>query len=507
MINRIPDYLKLFIEDEEVATPGVQPPEFERLCSIFPEATGLELEIAEHDHRDQLMFPWSDAQSPSYRVSIKPTKRAKLHSLSVATELEDAMAALLNEVCQLRDQLRHREAELAMTVPVVSVDADGQHLADRLEAVLRGTADALQCHAAGLYVLDDATTALKLRAQFGMGQQAFLEPARKLEEAVADVEAMAGRAVVIEDARANAHWRIPESSSRSAICIPVSSATTILGTLWLHRDFKKDFTPTEQNLAEITAGRLASDLDRAVLSQEVRALRTNHRQVAEENDWTAGRLERLPPLVDGWDIAEAHSNASGIGDFCLWHLTEPDRLHFAIGAAHHPANSPFPSIAYQSVHAAHTSHDPSVAELFEWTNQSLWTSSIEGSSASLFHAVVDPTCGALQYGLVGGVFAYILRPHGWEPLLGSRAALGSDSECQVDLHRQMLMPGDILIAMSGPSLDGSLDFDSRMNRGAEKLLRNTHLTATELSEIATNHLRALAGADDNLAVLVAKRED
>ena len=44
-----------------------------------------------------------------------------------------------------------------------------------------------------------------------------------------------------------------------------------------------------------------------------------------------------------------------------------------------------------------------------------------------------------------------------------------------------------------------------MNKIAERLLRNTHLSASELSELAVKQLQDLAVSDDGLAVLVAKR--
>ena len=41
---------------------------------------------------------------------------------------------------------------------------DGEHLAHRLAAILKGGADAVGCQSAGLYLLDETTTTLKLRA-------------------------------------------------------------------------------------------------------------------------------------------------------------------------------------------------------------------------------------------------------------------------------------------------------------------------------------------------------
>ena len=95
----------------------------------------------------------------------------------------------MNALAETRGQLKRREAEMAAAIPVVSVEADGVHLAERLEAILRGTAEMLHCYGAGLYMLDENTTSLKLRAHHGLGDHAMLKPSRPLEDAMADVEA------------------------------------------------------------------------------------------------------------------------------------------------------------------------------------------------------------------------------------------------------------------------------------------------------------------------------
>lgn len=513
MINRIPDYLKLFTENEpEIVPESKLLPEISRFCNIFPEVTGLKLVVEEQRSEGQLTFAWSVPKVTSYKVAIEPTSRSKISSLADTREFEGALSTLLNLLSDTKRQLRAREAELAAAVPVVSVEDDGMHLAERLHYVLRGAAELMQCFGAGLYMLDEATTSLKLRAYYGLSEKSLLRPPRILEESNADIEALAGHAVVIEDTQSRSHWQVPESC-KSAICVPISSPTTILGTLWLYRDVAKDFTPQEQNLTEIIAGRLASDLDRAVLTQEVRNLRSSAAPLAKEEEadsvenWTEGRLGRVAPFIDGWDIADGVTTSKQVGDFCHWQVADQDRLHLAVGAAHGQTNKAMSSASFQASHAAHTQHDPKLGELFQQTNQSLWTSSIEGDEASLFHAILDPTCGRLQYAIAGGVFGFILRPHAWEPLLASRCKLGVDCDVKVDLHQQMLMPSDILVAFSGPNSDRGFEQEGRMNKIAEHLLRNTHLSAAELTECAEEQLKATGSPSDSLSVLIARRVD
>ena len=143
-------------------------------------------------------------------------------------------------------------------------DNDEQHLAERLEAVLKAGTEAIGCQAAGLYLLDEATSELKLRAIWGLPEERLLAPARPLRGAVADLEALVGHAVVLEDTSLLQHWRCPEEFP-AAVCVPVSTPSIPLGTLWVYCDESRDFSPEQTNLLEIIAGRLAADLEREML--------------------------------------------------------------------------------------------------------------------------------------------------------------------------------------------------------------------------------------------------
>ena len=65
---------------------------------------------------------------------------------------------------------------------------DQKHLAARLEAVLRAGAEAVGGDAIALYLLDEATTELKLRCSWGLPFDRLVAPARPLQGAVADLE-------------------------------------------------------------------------------------------------------------------------------------------------------------------------------------------------------------------------------------------------------------------------------------------------------------------------------
>ena len=167
---------------------------------------------------------------------------------------------MLGELLQTRHALWQREAELAAGVPLAPQPQQSKHLAERLEAVLRGGAMALDCQAAALYLLDDATSQLKLRSCWGLPLDRLAAPPRPLQGSIADLEALLGHAVVLEDSDVMRHWRVPEDFP-AAVCVPVSTPTMILGTLWVFSERKRDFNDRQTNILEIVAGRVAADLE------------------------------------------------------------------------------------------------------------------------------------------------------------------------------------------------------------------------------------------------------
>lgn len=192
--------------------------------------------------------------------------------VAAAQQLATLVAQLVSEQSLLRRALAEREAELATGVPIVVQPRPTAHLATRLEAVLRGGAESLDCHAAAMYLLDDATTELKLRAQWGLGAQRLTEAGRPLVGALGDLEALSGHAVVLEDDVLMDLWRVPEPAG-AAVCVPISGPSSVLGTLWLFCTAPRKFSATQTNLAEIIAGRLAVELDREALIAQMQAER------------------------------------------------------------------------------------------------------------------------------------------------------------------------------------------------------------------------------------------
>ena len=221
--------LKLYQEQ----LPAAGQPDIESVASLpemlaaFREVTGWSLEFSAARSRSTQPSMRGPPRSPRASehlsdppLSVRPDRLRPLwkRRLPRARGGGAAVGAMLGELSATRQALWEREAELAAGVPVAGRPANQQHLAARLEAVLKGGAQAIGCQSAGLYLLDEATTSLKLRSSWGLPPQRLLAPPRPLRGAVADLEAMLGHAVVLEDAQLLDHWQPPEKVL-SAACV------------------------------------------------------------------------------------------------------------------------------------------------------------------------------------------------------------------------------------------------------------------------------------------------
>lgn len=154
------------------------------------------------------------------------------------------------------------------SVPLVgNPELEAKRLAfdDRLEAVLRGTANAYGALAAEFWLLDNPTKQLNCRVDWNKADPfANKVDARPLATADADVAAMAGGIVALEHPAEILQWHC-HRPALSAVCLPVSSDKTIHGTLWLFFDRQKEFCNRELEMLEIVSGRLAVEIERDAL--------------------------------------------------------------------------------------------------------------------------------------------------------------------------------------------------------------------------------------------------
>jgi phosphoserine phosphatase RsbU/P len=448
-----------------------------------------------------------DGEKPGFTLRVsEAVDKPALHR-AAATALASALCDVVAELDQARAGVWQREAELAAGVPIAARTDEELHLASRLEAVLAGGAQAIGCTAAALYLLDDATSQLKLRACWGLPHEKLLEVARPLKGATADLEALLGHAVVLEDSSLQGHWPMPEDFP-AAVCVPVSSPSNPLGTLWLFADQPRDFSSQETNLVEIVAGRIASDLEREVLlSEGVQAKRV-------QQQWTSAAVrqqQRLPsqaPLIEGWQLAGWTSQADGLGgNFFDWLMHDDGRLALAMGAAHgDPLQAALTAATAHGAFRSHADHVVEPAMLMSRLNQTLWSHSPGDDFTSFFYGLVDPISGQLCCSLAGTAGMFLCSNGRNEFLATAALPLGESPEAEFPLWQKTLQAGDVLVALSSSIWQGR---EAQTSDGPLAMLvrRSSQLSAADIAERIREFVdhHANQGPADDRAVLVLKR--
>lgn len=231
-------------------------------------------------------------------------------------------------------------------------------LAPTAAAVLRGAAKGLACEQGGfaageLWLLDDATQSLGLVARWSREDSEANGSRRRLADAPADVAALAGGAVVLEDASEVADWDLHAPRVEAAICLPVSSDTTIHGVLWLTNDRPLELADEVVELAEVVAGRLALEVERTAeggrrnaeiaiaepsLEAEPVSAEPEPTEDFTENHYLIPNQQSalVPPVEAG---AWTASHAAGVAEGGCWELADQRLLALSVAAIDSPESS------------------------------------------------------------------------------------------------------------------------------------------------------------------------
>ena len=414
-----------------------------------------------------------------------------------AAQLADSISDLFAELQYLRSAVWQREAELAIGIPVSPRRQDEQHLAARLELMLRNGAEAVGCCASGLYLLDDATAELKLRACWGLPKDRLLEPARPLCDAFAELEALIGHAVVLEDASRLPNWQTPEPYP-AAICLPVSSPTDSLGTIWFFADTVRDFGDQEIHLAEIIAGSIAAELQREVLLSECLASKQEQRQIVHAMQWQHDHLPTIKPLVDDWEVAGWSADEDELSNgFYDWLVPPDGSLAVAVGACDGlRADTALSSSALQASVRSHADYPHNASQLVSRVNETIWNSSAGGHEASLFYCQATPGTGAIEFSHAGSIQAILIQESGVELIQPDSLPLGLDPDMSPELVRHSLAAGDSLLILNTTS-----------NRPSQQLELSRQLLAAPTA--TSDELLQLVRAIDpqaNLALILRRTQ-
>lgn len=497
LMKKLPPRLWLHVADELTATPATSSlvnDSFATITEAFEDATGWSLDrepacVGENVNHSRLVIKATQVHDQASTAAL-PIEQG--HAARLADAISDVFARLES----LQAALWHREAELAIGVPVSPQRQGEAHLAARLEIMLRNGANAVGCRAAGLYLLDDATTELKLRALWGLSKDRFLEPARPLAGAFAELEALLGHAVVLEDASLLPHWKTPEPFP-AALCLPVSSPTDPLGTLWFFADTVRDFSDQDIHLAEIIAGSIAAELQREVLLSECLASKQADRQSFDAVRWQHDHLPTIKPLLNDWDVAgwSASDDEVAVG-FYDWFVPSDGSLAVALGVGEGlRLESALSAGALQATVRSHADYRHDTAKMLSRANDTLWNASAGGHLASLAYCKATPDTGEIEYSIAGAIQAILVQGSDVELIHPDAPPLGVEPDLPPDRSHGQLAAGDLLLLLSTSS-----ERPSRQLELSRQLRAHRTATADELVQL----VRAV-DPQANLALVLQRR--
>lgn len=460
MASKSSGYLRLHVEEAVVPErPALEEARsVPALCAAFRHVTGWSLQLSPGTAGSSL-GAWSRQLSDQAGADLgvltleepSETVRTACRSTDAAAvqELAAAVADTVQELYVTRHVLWQREAELAAGVPVTPHEDGEAHLAARLEAVLKAGAQGVRCQAAAAYLLDDATKQLKLRSCWGLPKNRFLAPPRPLRGAVADLEALVGHAVLLEDTRKLTNWKVPEEF-RSAVCVPISSPTVPFGTLWVFCDTPRKFTAHETSLLEIVAGRVAADLEREMLLLETLQSRKLNRHVAQAARWQESRLPRIKPMLNHWQVAAWTAQRDDVGgDFHDWFVLPDGCLAVALGDAQgRMFEAALTAAAVHTALKAHAGYRHTAAEMLQRVNETLWTASSGDQFASLFYARITPDSGELEYAVAGHATAAVVGETVRAVTVDDAPPLGMQPDSDYPPGRDWIGRGEQLVVFS-----------------------------------------------------------
>lgn len=500
--------------NESPSLPRLEPAGWAELAAAFEGATGWRL--AWEAQKPERKKAKSKAAKPARATLGIKAVRSRKASGSRATSaaglppaiarpsamrLAQSIDRVLRELEEAQTTLWQQDAELATAIPVRAETDGSTKLALRIEAALQAAAEAIGCHAAAVYLLDEGTSELKLRAAWNLPKVRHTAPPRPLRGALADLEALAGHVVTIDNTAAMPQWRTPEPFP-AACCVPLASPTQLLGTVWVFGRKHRDFSHEQTNVVELAAQRIAADLEREVLLREDRPRAIDIESVIEmpvvaplvpttpvpsaitaplpqpvrreparivpasgtiarvtlpvsepQPRALAPQIRRVPPVLDGWDFATPAPQVRTLAEagWCDW--AELSGGVLAVSLAEVAA--PQIDVARGTVAAALTAHrsyphDPPT--LLEKLNETLCTSWSGSERAALVYGRLALASGRLELGMAGRPGALLLGSERRELLQLPSVQLGLDPDATFAPLFRTVAPGEVLLLLGEQAL-------------------------------------------------------
>jgi sigma-B regulation protein RsbU (phosphoserine phosphatase) len=364
-----------------------------------------------------------------------------------AQELLLAIERLVERLDRAEEVIRRQEAELATAVLVTSHPDRQKETADRLESILESTSRSIGSVAAAVYLLDDATSNLKMRSCFGLPRKKLAAPPRELRGSLADLEALLGNAVLLSDIEMMPEWPSPEAFA-SALVVPIGTSSMPHGTIWFWSENPRTFSPTEVEVANLASGRVMAEIEQSILGHEVSRSREVQKQIDTASLTQASMLPDTQILHEDFDISGWTHQSSGLGGaFHHWDIVPSGMMTFAIGQASHdgPEGSIVATGALAMVRTL-WNQGANPSQILRAINDLNWSMVEADWKIALSLLQFNPVTGYGSLCNSGEMQSFIVSCRGCRPIGNSQPLVGAQPDSQFNASRFILQPGEILVS-------------------------------------------------------------
>jgi sigma-B regulation protein RsbU (phosphoserine phosphatase) len=364
-----------------------------------------------------------------------------------AQDLLSAIERLVERLDKAEEVIRQQEAELATAVLVTSHPDRQKETADRLESILESTSRSIGSVAAAVYLLDDATSHLKMRSCFGLPRKKLADPPRELRGSLADLEALLGNAVLLSDIEMMPEWPSPEPFG-SALVVPIGTSSMPHGTIWFWSEKPRSFSPTEVEVANLAAGRVMAEIEQSILGHEVTRSREVQKQIDTASLTQASMLPDTQILHEDFDISGWTHQSSGLGGaFHHWEIVPNGMMTFAIGqAAHTGPEGSIVATSAQSMIRTLWNQGSNPSQILRAINDLHWSMVDADWKIALSLMQFNPVTGYGSLCNTGDIQAFIVSCRGFRPIGNSQPLVGAQPDSQFHPSRFILQPGEILVS-------------------------------------------------------------
>ena len=505
MTLQIPNHLRIHADDNKPPKQFAASDELSAFWQAYVDATGWRVDKSKLGAKSK---PHLLPATTGTLDDIESADDVPAVSKSAAERLARAASQIADRLREFEGNLSRSEAEEAVSdIRSAGISTD-DHIAERLDQVLHEAVLATGCDAAGLYLLDDDTSSLKLRSCYGLPKSKLADEPRQLRGSLGDLEALVSTVVTIEDISRMTHWESPEDRG-AAVVVAIRGGELPLGTLWLWDDQPRDFTVAQEAAAKLAAGRIAAELEREVAKMATVERKDFRRELRDASAWQERQLPPPIPLAKNWKVSGWADPAKTVGgDWFAWDVLPNGSMAMAIASADSTGiEAALTSATARSAWQAHGGYRHKTNQMLSRMNDTLWQTSTGDQLTSIIYANIDSDTGEGEFATAGNCHAFVVNKYGYRAIASQTQPLGSDPDQMPETHSLRLLHGDALVLAT----EGIIGCNGTAKQGRLSQQELTDIIRDSLKEGPEAALTALrikiadlgrSEADRSVAILV-----